>query len=212
MEKEQILKALSELKQSQRKFLQNYDLIITFRDVDFKKSPIETFVALPHARGKKAAVCAFVGQELAEKAAQACDVVVRETNFDSYKGDAKKIKQLARTCTFFLAQANLMPQVATVFGRVLGPRNRMPNPKAGCVVPPNADLKALVERLQKTVHLKSRAMSMVQCIVGTEQMADEQIADNVLAVYQQVMKLLPSEENNIRAVHLKKTMSPAVKL
>ena len=105
-----------------------------------------------------------------------------------------------------------MPQVAAVLGRVLGPRGRMPNPKAGCVVPPSADLAGLKERLQKTVQLKSRNSPMVQCIVGSEDMGTEQVADNVLSVYNQVSKMLPNEEQNIKTVYLKKSMSNVIKV
>jgi len=44
---------------------------------------------MPHSRGKKVKICAFVGQELAEQAEKNFDLVVREKNFDEYK-DKKK--------------------------------------------------------------------------------------------------------------------------
>lgn len=212
MEKTQIIKALEELhKQEKRKFVQSYDLIVTLKDVDVKTKPVDMFAVLPHSRGKKIKVCALVGQELAEQAAKTCDFVIRENDFATYK-DKKKLKNLARSYDFFIAQVTLMPQVAAVFGRVLGPRGRMPNPKAGCVVPPSADLGSLKERLQKTVQLKSRNSPMVQCIVGSEDMNTEQVADNVLSVYNQVSKMLPNEEQNIKIVYLKKSMSNVVKV
>ena len=212
MEKTQIIKALEELhKQEKRKFVQSFDLIVTLKDVDIKAKPVDTFAVLPHSRGKKIKVCALVGQELAEQAAKTCDFVIRENDFVTYK-DKKKLKNLARSYDFFIAQVTLMPQVAAVFGRVLGPRGRMPNPKAGCVVPPSADLAGLKERLQKTVQLKSRNSPMVQCIVGSEDMGTEQVADNVLSVYNQVSKMLPNEEQNIKTVYLKKSMSNVIKV
>ena len=212
MEKTQIIKALEELhKQEKRKFVQSFDLIVTLKDVDIKAKPVDAFAVLPHSRGKKIKVCALVGQELAEQAAKTCDFVIRENDFVAYK-DKKKLKNLARSYDFFIAQVTLMPQVAAVFGRVLGPRGRMPNPKAGCVVPPSADLAGLKERLQKTVQLKSRNSPMVQCIVGSEDMVTEQVADNVLSVYNQVSKMLPNEEQNIKTVYLKKSMSNVIKV
>lgn len=213
MEKAQVTKALEELHQhKKRNFVQSYDLIITLKDIDIKVKPVDTFAVLPNSRGKKIKVCALVGQELAEQAAKTCDLVIRENEFPDYKGDKKKLKNLARTYDFFIAQVTLMPQVAAVFGRVLGPRGRMPNPKAGCVVAPSADLAALKERLQKTVQLKSRNSPMVQCIIGSEEMGAEQVADNVLSVYNQITKMLPNEEQNIKTVYLKKSMSKVVKV
>ncbi len=212
MEKEQIIKALEELqKEKKRNFSQSYDIIITLKDIDIKTQPVESFIVMPHSRGKKVKVCAFVGQELAEQAEKTFDLVIREKNFDEYK-DKKKAKALSKAYDFFIAQATLMPLIAQTFGRVLGPRGKMPNPKAGCVVPPNANLAAVKERLQKMVHVKAKSAPMIQCIVGTEEMKQEETVDNVLTVLTQVTKALPSEEQNIHTIYLKKTMSKVVKV
>ena len=212
MEKDRIVKALEELqKEKKRNFSQSYDIIITLRDLDIKTKPIESFVLMPHSRGKKVKICAFVGQELAEQAEKNCDLVVREKNFDEYK-DKKKTKKLAREYDYFIAQVTLMPQVAAVFGRSLGPKGKMPNPKAGCVVTPNANLAVLKERLQKMVQIKAKNAPMIQCIVGNESMKQEETVENVLTLLTQVAKSLPSEEQNIHTVYLKKTMSKVVKI
>src|SRR3989338_9047058 len=211
MDKARVTKALEQLQaEKQRKFQQSYDFIVTLKDINVKTQPIDAYVVLPHSRGKTVKVCALVVQELAEQAAKNCDLVIREMQFDAYKGKPKDAKKLAKTYDFFIAQANLMTQIAAVFGRSFGPRGKMPNPKAGCVVPPQANLSALKERLQKTVHVKTKEALMLQCIIGNESMNAAEVAENVVTVVQQITKILPQEEQNIARVYLKKTMSKPI--
>ena|SRR3989338_632694 len=213
MDKAQIIKALESIKEEKKRgFLQSYDLVITLKDIDIKTKPVDAFVVMPNSRGKKIKVCGLVGQELADKAQKACDLVIREKDFPIYKEDKKKVKKLARDYDFFIAQANLMAQIAAVFGRAFGPRGKMPNPKAGAVIPANADVEMLVKRLQNTVAVKAKTMPAIQCTIGSEDMNVEQVAENIFAVYTQLLKLLPSEEQNIRTVYVKKSMSPVVKV
>jgi len=105
-----------------------------------------------------------------------------------------------------------MAKVATTFGRVFGPKRKMPNPKAGCVVPPKASLKPLFEKLQKTVRIYAKERPILQVAVGNESMKDEEIADNIMTVYDQVIHHLPSEENNIRNLFIKLTMGAPIKV
>lgn len=213
MDKAQIIKALESIKEEKkRNFLQSYDLIITLKDIDIKTKPVDAFVVMPHSRGKKIKVCGLVGQELADKAQKICDFVIREKDFPMYKEDKKKVKKLAQDYDFFIAQANLMAQIAAVFGRGFGPRGKMPNPKAGAVIPANADVDVLIKRLQNTVAVKAKTMAAIQCTIGSEDMNFEPVAENILAVYNQLLKLLPSEEQNIRTVYVKKSMSAVVKV
>ncbi|ENO12050.1 ribosomal protein L1 [Thermoplasmatales archaeon SCGC AB-539-C06] len=105
-----------------------------------------------------------------------------------------------------------MPKVAASFGKILGPKGKMPNPKAGCVVPPNANLKVLYERLQKLIKLSAKVMPMMQCIVGKEDSKDEEVADNIFTIYDSLVHHLPGGKNNIKNVLLKLTMSKPIKL
>ena len=105
-----------------------------------------------------------------------------------------------------------MPQIAATFGRVLGPKGKMPNPKAGCVVPPKAVLKPLVEKLQKLVHVSAKLVPMVQCKVGSESMSDDALVANIMIVYDQIVHLLPAGEQNVKAAFVKLTMGVPVTL
>ena len=213
MNKEEIQKALEEVKkQPQKKFVQSYDLIINLKDYDSKQSPFDTFVNLPYSKGKKCKIAAFVDQQLAEQASKFCDFVIRDTEFDKYKEDKKLTKKLAQQYDYFIAQATIMPKIAAVFGKALGARGKMPNPKLGCVVPPNANLEPLVKKLVTTVRLSAKKGTNLQCIVGKQDQSEAQVIDNILAVYQTAIKHLPNEAQNVRVVLLKTTMGKPVKI
>ena len=215
MDKKNFIDAIQALKAlPKRKFKQSYEFIMNLKELDLKKPEhqVELWVKLPFDKGKPTKVGALVGPELQEQAKTNCDVVIMHDNFPQYAANKKELKKLTRQYDYFIAQANIMPDVAKTFGRVFGPRGKMPNPKAGCVVPPNANLKTLTETLKKTVKVSAKLQPSVKVMVGREDMPDEQIADNMMAIYSSVLSKLPQESFNIKTVLLKFTMSPPVKI
>ena len=215
MEKIQFQAAIAKAKDisDKRNFKQSLDLIINLTGLDVKKQEhqIDAFVTMPHSRGKKIKVCALIGAELAEQAKSACDHSIMSDNFEKYK-DKKEIKKLANAYDFFIAQANMMPKIATVFGRFFGPRGKMPNPKSGCIVPPNANLKPIYEKLQRTVRATTKSAPLIQCGIGTEDMKTEDIAENAMTVFSTLLHALPNEKHNIKDVYIKLTMGKPVKV
>lgn len=215
MEKNEVLKIIKQVRENspKRKFDQAFDLILNLKGIDIKKAENqkELFIALPHLTRKKK-ICALVGGELKEEAAKVCDKVIVSDEFPIYGKDKKAVKKLSDEYDYFIAQANIMPAAATSFGRVFGPRGKMPNPKAGCVVPPKFLMKPLYERLQKTVKAAWKKSLVLQALIGTESMKDDEIADNVLAFYNTVLHNLPNDTNNVKAVYLKLTMGAPVKI
>ncbi len=216
MQKNDFQKALVQARAvgEKRKFVQKFDLVVNLRDIDLKQNENQKdlFVVLPFSKGKPVKVCAIVGPELTASAKTNMDAVVTTEEFPVFLQEKKKIRKLAQSCDFFVAQANIMPEIAKVFGRVLGPRGKMPNPKAGCVVPPNANLKPLVDKLRKTVKLSIKTQLSVKAMVGSEQMPDAEVLENIMTVYEAIVKALPSEVDNVRSVLIKRTMSPPVKV
>ena len=215
MDKEQIQAAIAKAKDTseKRNFRQSFDLIINLKGLDVKKQEhqVDTFITLPHARGKKVKVCALVAAELETQAKNVCDSAILSDSFDKYK-DKKEVKKLANSFDFFIAQANIMPKVATAFGRVFGPRGKMPNPKSGAVVAPNANLKPLYEKLQRIVRATTKSAPLIQCAIGTEDMNINDIAENALTVYSSLLQVLPNEKHNIKDIYIKLTMGKPVKV
>lgn len=215
MEKANVLEAIKALKENKkRKFSQSYDFIITLKNFNIKKVEyqLEFFVPMHFSLGKKMKTCAIVGPELKAEAESACDKVIEASDLDAMMGKKKEIKKLAEEYDYFIAQANFMGKIASVFGRVFGPRGKMPNPKSGCVVPPKANLKPLVEKLQKIVKVSTKKVPMIQVIIGREDMKDEEVADNVLTLYHFLVQHFPNEANNVKQVMLKLTMSKPVEI
>jgi len=207
-----IIEAIKQIRQQpqKREFNQSIELIINLRDIDMKKpeAKIQENVELPHAPGKKARVCVIATGELALKARKAgTQLVLSEEDLEALATDKKRQKQLANNCDTFFAEARLMPLVGKTLGSILGPRNKMPKP-----LPPTADITAQIARWGKTINVRLRGQPVLQCAVGTEDMEDEKIAENIMAVLRRLEGRLKRGMKNIRAIHLKATMGSPVKI
>lgn len=216
MNKDDFQKTLAAMKQSspKKKFKQSVEMIINFKGLNLKKPEenLDIFHSLPHVSGKPKKICALIGNELAEQAKKHCDHMVLNDAFDKYEGKKKEIKKLASDYDYFIAQAPFMAQIAKVFGRYFGPKGKMPNPKSGCVVPPNANLEVLKKRLAATIRLQMKGKPLIQVVVGAEDLDEAKLLENVLSVYQALIPKLPGEESNIRSVYLKYSMGPVFKV
>jgi large subunit ribosomal protein L1 len=216
MNKNEALDVIKNLRKDheKKKFVQMIDLVINLQDLDFKKPEhqIDFYITLPYNIGKKKKIAALVDVDLFDEAKSVCDTTIPLHQFEEFAKDKKKIKKLAKQNDFFIAQSTIMTKIAATFGRVLGPKNKMPNPKAGCVVLPKTNLKPLYDKLQKTVRILARAKPIIQVSIGREDMSDEQLAENLFAVYDQVIHRLPKERNNLKNIFIKTTMGPAKKV
>jgi large subunit ribosomal protein L1 len=216
MDKKSVIKAFEDLKKDAkgRKFDQSVDLIVTLKEINLKKpeEQVEFFAQLPHPLKTKKKIFAIVGQELEEEAKKVCDKVVTQQELANYQKDKKLTKKFATEVDFIIAQANIMGQIAASMGRVLGPKGKMPNPKSGAVVLPKTALKPVYDKLQKTVKLSAKKLPIFNVKVGTIKSSNEEIAENVMYLYDQIVHHLPKEKHNLRSIMLKLTMSKPIKL
>ncbi|MBI2670498.1 50S ribosomal protein L1 [Candidatus Woesearchaeota archaeon] len=213
MDKSAFLNSIKKLKEvsPKREFTQSIDLIVNLKAIDLKKPEhkVDIFITLPYSKGKPVKICGLVGNELATQSKTVLDKTITNEEFKKYN-EKKTIKKLASEFDFFVAQANLMAQIATVFGKTLGPRGKMPNPKAGCVVPGTAQLMPLKEKLQKTIHLQTKNEASIKASIGVEAMNDSDLSENAFSAVNSIIHVLPQEQSNIKSVILKTTMGPPV--
>ena len=182
MDKEQIQAAVAKAKDisGKRNFRQSFDLIINLKDLDLKKpeQSVNTYVTLHYGRGKTCKICAIVGPKLMTESKKVCDFTISTDDFAKYAAK-KDIRKLANSYDFFIAQSSIMPKVAMVFGRYLGPKGKMPNPKIGSVLTPASNIKQLCDNLKKTILLVTKNEPTIKCRIGNEDTKDEEAIDNI---------------------------------
>ena len=193
------IKAIAELrKERKRKFVQSVDLIVNLKNFDVRREALNTFLFVPHGSEKKIAAF-FV------KRSKLIDTITEE-DFVKYK-ELKDIKKLAKKYDMFLAVAPMMGKVATKFGRVFGPMNKMPSPLAG-IVPKEDDemIKGMLDKMGKAIRVKNKEMS-IKVSVGKESMSDKELVANVEAAVKELEKKLPKGRDNVKNILVKLTMS-----
>ena len=211
IDEEAIIEALREMrsKTKKRNFRQSVELLVNLRDIDLRRpeNRIREMVELPHGLGKEARVCVIASGDAALRARKAGLDVLDKEELESMAGDKKRAKKLAKQYDYFVAEAPLMPLIGRILGSVLGPRGKMPTP-----VPPTADFKAVVDRLKRTVRVVAWKAPNVYCKVGTEDMDDKALAENINAVIKVLEEKLPRGLKNIKSVYVKMSMGPAVEV
>jgi large subunit ribosomal protein L1 len=94
-----------------------------------------------------------------------------------------------------------MPLVGKILGPVLGPRGKMPIP-----VPPTVDITSLITKHRKTVIVKMRNQPILQCRIGSENMKEDEIAENIQAVLTVIEGKLKRGVKNIKVAYIKTSM------
>ena len=204
--KMELKKSLEELrKEKKRKFDQTVDLVINLKGLDLRKDNIATVISIPY-KIKDKKVCGFFNEK------NSLVKTVTKLEFKKYS-EKTALKSLVKEFDFFIAEAPLMPAVATTFGKALGPSGKMPSPQLG-ILPPNATedmTKNLLEKISKSVKIRLKEAS-IKIPIGKESMKDEDIIDNAQAVYNGIVSALPTKRENVKEVLVKFTMTKPIKV
>ena len=210
--KQEILEAVKKAKEESkpRNFTQSIDVVITIKDLDVKKpeNRIDEEILLPNGRGKDVKIAFIADGELALQAKNSgADLVINKTELEEMGKDRKEAKKIANRHDFFVAQADMMPLVGRFLGPVLGPRKKMPKPVPATIKP-----EPIMERLKSTVKVRIKDQPVIQALVGTQDMDDELIADNIEAVLTVLDQKLEKGRNQIKTMYVKTTMGPVARV
>ena len=162
-------------------------------------------VQLPNGTGKDVRVAVFArGPKADEAKAAGAEVVGAEDLVESIQAGNLDFDRV-------IATPDMMPLVGRL-GKILGPRNLMPNPKVGTVT---MDVKTAVEAAKGgEVQFKAEKAGVVHAGVGKASFDGEKLAQNIRAFVEAVNRAKPSGAKGtyLKKVSISSTMGPGVSL
>ena len=160
-------------------------------------------VTLPNGTGKSVRVAVFARGPKADEAKEAgADIVGAEDLMETVQGGTIEFDRC-------IATPDMMPIVGRL-GKVLGPRNLMPNPKVGTVTMDVAEAVQAAKGGQVT--FKAEKAGVVHAGIGKVSFDETKLVENVLAFVDAVSKAKPSGAKGtyMKKVALSSTMGPGV--
>jgi len=192
-------------KSNNRKFVQSVEIAINFKEVDMEKpeNKVDLLVVLPKGIGKDTNIGIFAEGDTKEKAKQFTNYVFGKKEIQEV--NRRKMRKVAKSCTFFLAQPELMTTIGKTWGVVLGPRSKMPQ-----IMQPNIDFAQVIPKLKQTIRVKSKKNPTIHARIGTEKMAVEDLVENYHAVLYGLEKKI--DKSKLRSIYVKTTMGKPIKI
>ncbi len=158
---------------------------------------------LPNGTGKTVRVAVFArGAKADEAKAAGADIVGAEDLLETIQGGKIEFDRC-------IATPDLMPLVGRL-GKILGPRNLMPNPKVGTVT---MDVKSAIEAAKGgEVQFKVEKAGVIHAGIGKVSFAEDKLAENVRAFVEAVTRAKPTGAKGayVKKVSLSSTMGPGV--
>ena len=162
-------------------------------------------VTLPNGTGKTVRVAVFArGAKADEAKAAGADIVGAEDLMETIQSGKIEFDRC-------IATPDMMPLVGRL-GKILGPRNLMPNPKVGTVT---MDVKGAVDAAKGgEVQFKVEKAGVIHAGIGKVSFGDEALAQNVRAFVDAVSRARPAGAKGayLKKVSLSSTMGPGVSL
>ncbi len=160
-------------------------------------------VSLPHGTGKTARVIVFATGAAADAAVAA--------GADEVGGD-ELIEKVAAGWVDFDSAVSTPEFMAKVgrLGKVLGPRNLMPNPKTGTVTPDTG--KAVADIKGGKIEFRVDKQANLHFIIGKASFTKEQLGENLGVALDEILRLKPSSSKGryVQKIALSTTFGPGI--
>ena len=160
-------------------------------------------VALPNGTGKDVRVAVFARGAKADEAKEAgADIVGAEDLMETVQSGKIDFDRC-------IATPDMMPIVGRL-GKVLGPRNLMPNPRVGTVTMDVAD--AVKAAKGGEVQFKAEKAGVVHAGIGKASFDEKKLVENLRAFVDAIAKAKPSgvKGTYMKKIALSPTMGPGV--
>ena len=166
---------------------------------------VRGIATLPHGTGKTVRVLVLCTPDKEEEArAAGADYVGLDEFITKIEGGWTDVD-------IIITMPSVMAKVGKL-GRILGPRNLMPNPKSGTVTPEVG--KAVTEVKGGKIDFKVDKTGIVHASIGKVSFSPDKIFENAMEVIQTISKLKPSSAKGtyFKSIHLSSTMSKGIEI
>lgn len=188
------------------KFDESVEIAVnTGLDTRHSDQQVRSTVNLPHGTGKTLRVAVFARGAKAEEAQKAgADIIGAEDLVEKIQGGFLEFDRCVAT-------PDMMALVGRI-GKILGPKNLMPNPKLGTVT--NNISEAVRDSKGGQVQFRTDKSGIVHALVGKSSFAEDALVDNVRAFIGAINTAKPagSKGTYLKKISISSTMGPGVKL
>ena len=188
------------------KFDESVDVAIRLGvDPRHAEQMVRSSVVLPNGTGKETRVLVFAK---GDKEKEALDAGADYAGGDEF---VEKIKKGWLEFDRTIATPDMMATVGKI-GRILGPRNMMPNAKLGTVT---FDVARVVGEIKSgKVDFKVDKAGVVHAMLGKASFGSQKLNENILAFFDKIIQLKPASSKGIylKGISLSTTMGPGIKL
>jgi large subunit ribosomal protein L1 len=174
-------------------------------NVRHAEQQLRSTLMLPHGTGKETRIAVFAEGEKAKEAEDAGADVVGAADL------AKRIEEGFDDFDVTIATPDMMGTVGKL-GRILGPRGKMPNPKAGTVT---FDIgKAVRDSKGGKLEYRTDRGANVHLSIGKKSFDERALLENYATVLDEIVRAKPaaSKGRYIRSITLTTSMGPGVKV
>jgi large subunit ribosomal protein L1 len=188
------------------KFVETVELHANLNiDPRYADQQLRTTVTLPNGVGKKIRIAVLTNEENFQEAESAgADIIGNEELITN-------INQGNIDFDLLVTTPNMMPKLAKL-GRMLGPKGLMPSPKSGTVTTTLSD--TLAEFKKGKFEYKADKTGVVHISFGKANFTNEQLVENLTALYKSIEKNRPSgvKGKYVNSLFICTTMGSSIKL
>lgn len=188
------------------KFVESVEAHISLNiDPKYANQQLRTSLVLPNGTGKSLRIAVFTEPDFVNEALAAGATIAGSDDL------LEEMSQGNLDFDILITSPQLMPKLAKL-GRVLGPKGLMPSPKSGTVTQNLTD--AINEFKKGKLEYRADKTGIVHLSFGKVNFSEEQLKENLIAVYQSIEKNKPSgvKGKYFKSFYICSSMSPGINL